>query len=650
MAAKADAINQAITNLVLKADLTAYNAALALVSESDYTKDSWNTYKAVVDANAVTVENTQTEVNTATGKITAAQGSLVTKAKSNLDIAKGKADTLTEDNYTIVTWQLLQDALALPESTIAEMAAKADAINQAITNLVLKADLTAYNAALALVSESDYTEDSWNTYKAVVNANAVTAENTQTEVNTATANITAAQVSLVAKAKTNLDIAKGKADTLTENNYTIVTWELLQDALALPESTPAEMAAKADVINQAITNLVLKADLTAYNAALALVSKSDYTEESWSTYKAVVDDNLVTAEKTQTEVNTATANITAAQGSLVTKAKSNLDIAKGKADTLTEDNYTSVMWKALKDALALPESTTAEMAAKTDAINQAITNLVLKADLTAYNAALAFASESDYTKDSWTTYKAVVDANAVTAENTQTEVNTATANITAAQDSLVTKSDVAAVAAAKTVIVGGTVNVAFSATQEDKTAAVQVYVDGLLTGNTTGVTAVVTYGIDNNYRVTLTKGSFNDTTTIPMTIIEGEVPDIAIVNNAKNAAEMASYSNMTQVVATDETVVEARIKAIAEAAVNNSAVAKTVNTVNYTAPIAGTSANPAGTNGSYTFTITVSKGGQTDKTSEKTIIIIATAYTEIPTYQIIGKSARWKQQRFGCDS
>ena len=74
-----------------KADLTAYNAALASVSESDYTEDSWTTYKAVVNANVVSVENTQTEVNTATANITAAQGSLVTKAKSNLGYCKGKS-------------------------------------------------------------------------------------------------------------------------------------------------------------------------------------------------------------------------------------------------------------------------------------------------------------------------------------------------------------------------------------------------------------------------------------------------------------------------------------------------------------------------------------------------------------------------------
>lgn len=59
------------------ADLTAYNAALAAVTQADYTAASWTAYQAVVAANVVTVDNTQTEVDAATANITAAQADLV---------------------------------------------------------------------------------------------------------------------------------------------------------------------------------------------------------------------------------------------------------------------------------------------------------------------------------------------------------------------------------------------------------------------------------------------------------------------------------------------------------------------------------------------------------------------------------------------
>ena len=104
-------------------------------------------------------------------------------------------------------------------------------------------------------------------------------------------------------------------------------------------------------------------------------------------------------------------------------------------------------------------------------------------------------------------------------------------------------------------------------------------------------------------------------------------PDIAIVAGAKTDAQGASYSNMTQVAATDEETIKAALNNTAATAVNNSDVTITINNVAYTAPIAGTSANPGGTNGSYTFTVTVSKGSQSETTEEKTMTITATPYT-----------------------
>ncbi|WP_286809162.1 hypothetical protein [Acetobacterium sp. MES1] len=63
--------------VAVKADLTAYNAALAAVKEADYTSASWELYQTVVAANVVTEDNTQTEVDAATAAIVAAQGELV---------------------------------------------------------------------------------------------------------------------------------------------------------------------------------------------------------------------------------------------------------------------------------------------------------------------------------------------------------------------------------------------------------------------------------------------------------------------------------------------------------------------------------------------------------------------------------------------
>lgn len=197
--------------------------------------------------------------------------------------------------------------------------------------------------------------------------------------------------------------------------------------------------------------------------------------------------------------------------------------------------------------------------------------------------------------------------------------------------------DTEAVAAAKEAVTGGTVNVAYGANQSDITAAVQQYVNSLLAGvsEAAGVTATVSFISDNDYEVTLSKGSVTDSKTISMTVIESPDPDITIVSNAKTAAENALYSAMTQAAAVDEDAIEGYIIGVASAAVNDSAVTITVNKLSYTEAFAGDPSNPDGTNGSYVFTITVSKGIRSQTTELKTLVITATPYTGISDAEAI---------------
>lgn len=154
-----------------------------------------------------------------------------------------------------------------------------------MTTLV-SANMIAYNTALDAVSQTDYTTASWSAYQAIVTANTRTDQNTQTEVDDATAAITTAQLDLIAIA-----------------------------------------------------------DLTDYNTALDAVVESDYTTESWATYQAIVDANVVTDQHTQAEVDTAIDNITIAQDDLV----ATLDVAKTTAHEAlttaralyTDTNYTA---------------------------------------------------------------------------------------------------------------------------------------------------------------------------------------------------------------------------------------------------------------------------------------------------------------------
>lgn len=188
--------------------------------------------------------------------------------------------------------------------------------------------------------------------------------------------------------------------------------------------------------------------------------------------------------------------------------------------------------------------------------------------------------------------------------------------------------NVTAVAAAKTALVDGAVDVAFNASQTDKTAAVQAYVNNLLTGGSTGVLATVSYNsVSGKYDVALQKGGISDSKALTMTVNIGIDPNIAVVAAARTAAQNANYAHMNQSTGPDENAIKANLLSIATAAVNHNGVVVTLNKVMYIEPVAGTASNPNGTPGSYAFTITVTKGAQSQTTDQKTISILAKTFT-----------------------
>ena len=205
-----------------------------------------------------------------------------------LTAAKAAAAGKVQADYTTASWTAFSNAKAeadaLPEGTSQEIIAKTAAINNAIALLVPKADLTAYNAALSAVVEADYTTESWAAYQLIVAANAVTAEDTQTAVNTATQNITAAQSALVYSAGKLLELTKARAAALAEADYTAESWAALTTALSLAESTDAEKTSKITAIDNAIAALE-----TRFNIPLgAVVLASDTSSETYKNIPGVI--------------------------------------------------------------------------------------------------------------------------------------------------------------------------------------------------------------------------------------------------------------------------------------------------------------------------------------------------------------------------
>lgn len=198
------------------------------------------------------------------------------------------------------------------------------------------------------------------------------------------------------------------------------------------------------------------------------------------------------------------------------------------------------------------------------------------------------------------------------------------------------KQDGVAVEEAKIVIVSGTVEVIFNASQEEKIGAVQSYVNGLFKDDPNGVTTIVTHQEGNNYNVTISKGDIDSLIIIAMTINESTDPDIKTVSDVKDAVENEQYPDMTQAQVTDKAVVINQLEEIAKDTairVTDSAINLMINEVLYTNPVAGTADNPEGIDGRYTFSITVEKGVQTQTTTQNAITITATSFEGITNAQ-----------------
>jgi hypothetical protein len=116
-----------------------------------------------------------------------------------------------------------------------------------------------------------------------------------------------------------------------------------------------------------------------------------------------------------------------------------------------------------------------------------------------------------------------------------------------------------------------------------------------------------------------------------MTVNVDADPDIALVSTAKTIIEGGSYT-MTQATANSETALKAELVSQINALTGMSGTGITVTgsaitLSSFMAAVSGASGSPSGTNGSFTFTVALTKGVVNDTTTGKSGTITATAYT-----------------------
>lgn len=463
-------ITAAQKNLVLAKNLAAYNAALAAVKEVDYTPDTWAVYQDVIDDNIVTKDHSQGEINVAVSNILEAQKKL--QWKVNLTEYRATLDAAREEDYTVESWAAYQRVLSsytmTENNTQIEVDEAVKKIDEAQKRMVRKFDFTAYNALLNAVKEEDYIETTWAIYQDVVDANYVDETNTQSDIEKAIKKIEEAQQKLVKKA--DLTYYQAVLDAVNKEDYTTASWNAYQKIV---RSVVVNGMSKPEVIDEAVgkiltaqMNLVPAGDMRYYSAAINAVIRTDYTTVSWDAYQKVVAANVVTPVDGQEAIDAAIEKIEAAQKKLVGAAE---DLEEyEELIGLDQDNYTTVSWatyqKVIDANFLKPQDGQAKINAAVTKLRAASLKLVERAsDYSEYDKALKYnlylgeypedpttskvvvpMVQGDYTTSSWATYQKILDANIMDPDKSQTQVNTAVANIKKAQYKLLKGGDLTA--------------------------------------------------------------------------------------------------------------------------------------------------------------------------------------------------------------
>ncbi len=291
----------------------------------------------------------------------------------------------------------------------------------------LKAELVNYRK----LNAEDWSDESWASLLSVANtAEAVNknASATKTEIDNAATALSNAINALVKRPanKATLQGLINQANSKNEADYTPSSWTAFAKAFndaktvnSKADATQNEVDDATGKLDDAMSSLVKrasKADLEAQYTRYNALVKADYTISSWEELEAVIartDAIRADANATENDVADATAFLTSAIDSLVKRANRDAIISEiEKAETYSENDYTSGTWAILQNAIAnareLLNNADASKAEEENAISRienAIAGLrapatninLLDAELEKYYAL----KQNDYMAESW---------------------------------------------------------------------------------------------------------------------------------------------------------------------------------------------------------------------------------------------------------
>lgn len=411
-----DAMNSLVDYIV--PDMDAINQAITdaeAVKEADWSTSSYQSMKEKLDsAKEIIVKKkvTQEEIDQANDELVSAYNALSVDL-SDLNQTLSNAKNYQEVNYTLDSFQVLQDAITQTETflknahTQTEINTEVTSLQSAIDQLVLfkEVDKTALVNAIdqaKALNENEYTPNSYVGFKdAITNAETVnnTYRATVDEIQSAINTLESAKANLVKRASTTaLNQAISEAKAKYDAGYTTASIDALKQVVADAEAllsnanaTQSDVDSKTNAITQAIADLIKLGDKTALSNLideLDALNESDYTPVSWASASlgTVIDDAKSIRDKseaTETEVNTTLDALTNAKAKLVKKAditELETEITKAKAEV--SKGYTTQSISDLNDAITTaeavknnPNASSTEVTNALTALKNAISNL-----------------------------------------------------------------------------------------------------------------------------------------------------------------------------------------------------------------------------------------------------------------------------------
>ena len=355
-----------VADEALKASLQAAADKFDTVNANDYTKETYRAYKTAANAAKAVLAKanaTKSEMNAALKALNDAEKALTLapvsdEVKASLQAEVEAAKAIDKDDYTKVTYDAYKNAVDAANAILGKDGATLKEAEEALRTVretkaalvsmpmdaTLKAELQkAVNDFAAYKDKvADYTEATYNAYKAAVDAaKAVLAKTdaTKKEAKAAKAAIDAAKEALTLAPASKelldqLEIAIDEAAHVVKEHYTEATYnaykaaanaaENLLDAGNVTKVDAAKAladlnAAKAALKEVKATDAEVESLRTEVNAT---VDKTKYTGDSWNTYdKALRAANTVLADEnaTKAQVEKALKALQAAKAALEEK-------------------------------------------------------------------------------------------------------------------------------------------------------------------------------------------------------------------------------------------------------------------------------------------------------------------------------------------